>query len=185
MEDERILDLYWRRDQQAIEATERSYGARCRRLSRSIVASWEDAEECVADAYLSLWNSIPPKRPAHLAAYLSSVVRNISVSRVRANCSQKRGGGEFDAALEELGECLAGPVSVERDYELRELAAAVNSFLHTLSPDDRRIFMCRYWLVAPTAEVAARLGCSHSKVKTSLYRTRQKLNHYLIKEGLL
>lgn len=185
MEDERIVELYWQRDQRAIEATERKYGAQCRRLSYSIVANREDAEECVADAYLSLWNSIPPKRPAHLAAYTSSIVRNISVSRVRAKCSLRHGGGEFDAALDELSECLADSSSVERDYEAQELAAAINSFLHTLSPDDRNIFMCRYWLVAPTAEVARRMGCSHAKVKTSLYRSRQKLNRYLVKEGLL
>jgi len=185
VEDERILDLYWQRDQQAIESTDRAYGSHCRRLSYRIVANREDAEECVADAYLSLWNSIPPQRPSHLSAYLSSVVRNISISHIRRKCSARRGGGVFDTALEELSECLAGSCSVEKDYEAKELADRINSFLYTLSPDDRNIFMCRYWLVASTDEIAKRMGCSHSKVKTSLYRTRQKLNHYLIKEGLL
>ena len=95
----------------------------------------------------------------------------------------KNGGA--DLALEELGETLASSAAVEREYERRELTQAIDGFLRTLSADDRNIFICRYWLFAPTAYIAARLGFSQSKVTTSLYRTRQKLRTYLEKEELI
>ncbi len=178
MEDSFIVDLYWRRDEQAIAETARKYGGACESMARRFLPAAEDA-------YLSLWNTIPPQRPAHLGAYLFRTVRNGAFSRFRAGAAQKRGGGETDAALDELAECVAGRESVERAVEMRELAEAVNAFLHTLSRNDRIIFTARYYLALPAAAIAEKLGCREGRVHTSLCRSRKKLRDYLIREELL
>ena len=170
MEDERIIDLYWQRSQEAISRTDEKYGRLCTKISLNILSNAQDAEECVSDTYMALWNSIPPQRPTCFQAFAAAIVRNLSLMKLREQYAQKRGSGEFDLVLDELKE---------------EFAAAVNQFLCTLSADDRNIFVCRYWLFAPIADIASRLKCSQSKVKTSLFRTRQKLRLYLSKEGLL
>lgn len=185
MDDEKIIALYWQRDESAITATDTKYGALLRTLSSGIVASREDAEECVNDTYLAAWNAIPPQRPHRFGAYICAVVRNISVSRVRQSCLKRRGGGEYTAALDELDECIPSDADPARRAELRELAVAVDTFLSALSPDERKIFMCRYWLVASTARTAEIVGCSEAKVKTSLHRTRKKLKKHLEEEGLV
>ena len=183
MDDEKIIELYWRRDETAIARTDEKYGRLCRKISDDILSSREDSEECVADTYLALWNCIPPQHPSRFRAFIAAVTRNLSLKRLRSRAALKNGGA--DLALEELGETLASSAVVEREYERRELTQAMDSFLRTLPADDRNIFICRYWLFAPTADIAARLGFSQSKVTTSLYRTRQKLRTYLEKEELI
>lgn len=185
MEDSFIVDLYWRRDEQAIAETERKYGGACESIARRFLPAAEDAEEIVQDAYLSLWNTIPPQCPEHLGAYLFRTVRNAAFSRFRADSAQKRGGGEAAAALDELAECVAGRDNVEQIIEARELSHAVNAFLHTLSRNDRIIFTARYYLALPAPAIAERLGCREGRVHTSLCRSRKKLRDYLIKEELL
>lgn len=185
MEDMKIIDLFWRRDTAAIEETDIKYGTVCRRISRDIVKSWEDAEECVDDSYMSLWNSIPPQRPDSLAAYLFRIVRNQSFNRIKERLAQKRGGGETALILDELEGCLASDFSVEKAYEAKELAEQINRFLYSLSKDDRVIFTSRYWLMLQTAEIAKRYGFSESKVRTSLHRSRKKLHRHLLKEELI
>lgn len=177
MEDEKIIALYWQRDQSAIDETDRKYGVQLRGLSYGILSDREDAEECVSDTYMAVWNSLPPQRPKQLRAYAAAIVRN--------RYSKKRGGGGVALVLEELEDCLCSQTSVEREYEQKELAGKIEEFLRTLSADDRRIFMCRYWGFAPVAEIAQKLGCPQSKVKSSLHRTRGKLQKYLTKEGLI
>ena len=183
MDDEKIIELYWRRDETAIARTDEKYGRLCRKISDDILSSREDSEECVADAYFALWNCIPPKRPSRFRAFIAAVTRNLSLKHLRSRAALKNGGA--DLALEELGETLASSAVVKREYERRELTQAMDSFLRTLPADDRNIFICCYWLFAPTADIAARLGFSQSKVTTSLYRTRQKLRTYLEKEELI
>lgn len=185
MEDSFIVDLYWRRDERAIAETERKYGGVCKSIARRFLPAAEDAEEIVQDACLSLWNTIPPQRPEHLSAYLFRTVRNAAFSRFRADSAQKRGGGEAAAALDELAECVTGRDNVEQTIEARELARAVNAFLHTLSRNDRIIFTARYYLALPAAAIAEKLGCREGRVHTSLCRSRKKLRDYLIKEELL
>ncbi len=185
MEDIRILDLFRQRDTAAIEETDIKYGTVCRRISLDIVKSWEDAEECVDDSYMSLWNSIPPQRPDSLAAYLFRIVRNHSFNRIKEKLAQKRGGGETELILDELEGCLASDFSVEKAYEAKELAEQINRFLYSLSRDDRVIFTGRYWLMLQTAEIAKRYGFSESKVRTSLHRSRKKLHKHLLKEELI
>ena len=139
----------------------------------------------MSDTYMALWQRMPPERPGRLGAFIAAIVRNISLKRLRHRLRQKRGGGEAVLALEELDQCLASECSVEKSYEYKELTAAIETFLRSLSPADRDIFICRYWLFLPTAETAGRLGLSKSRVNTSLFRTRQKLAEYLRKEGFI
>ena len=186
MDDAGIIALYWQREQAAVTETDKKYGGLCRSVSYRILTDREDAEECVSDTYLAAWNAIPPKRPRRLGAFLAAITRNISVSRLRERRSAKRGGGEYAAALDELAETLADRNGApETAVELRELAQAVNAFLGGLSAEERKIFMCRYWLLASVAETAQTLGCTQAKVKTTLCRTRRRLRGYLTEEGLL
>ena len=185
MEDTRIIELYWLRDETAIGETDRKYGTRCRGIASDVLQSREDAEECVNDTYLAVWNAIPPQRPANFCAYICRVTRNLSLDRVRRALARKRGGGEAALVLDEIAPFVASRVSVERDYEAKELVAAVNAFLRTLSADDRVIFTARYWLMLPVAEIARRLGAKESRVTTSLHRSRKKLKRYLQEEELI
>ncbi len=185
MDDSKIIELYWLRDQEAITQTDMKYGRLCRGISLNIVSDPRDSEECVADTYMAAWNSMPPQRPLRLKAWLAAVVRKLSLMRLRSSYAKKKGGGAVDLVFEELGDTFASSFSVEEEYEAKELEEAVAGFLPILSPEDRRIFLCRYWLFAPVEEIARRLGCSKSKVATSLFRSRQKLRDYLRKEELI
>lgn len=185
MDDKMIVSLFWQRDETAITETERKYGRLCRSIAFGILSNHEDTEECVSDTYMAAWNSIPPKRPDNLSAFLCRIVQNFSLNRIRSCLTQKRGGGEAALALDELAECVAGPQWPEREFEAKELAGAVDHFLSTLPRDDRIMFMYRYWLTLPIDQSAGRFGCKSSRVNSSLHRSRQKLKKYLIKEELL
>lgn len=179
MEDEKIIDLYWQRSDQAIAETAAKYGAYCRTIAYNILSSIEDTEECVNDTYFSAWNSMPDKRPKALSAYLAKITRNHALSRILEKSRLKRGGGELALALEELDDCVASAYDLEREVEDRELGRAMNTFLHSLPDTERQVFMGRYWFMAPVAEIAARFGFSKSKTASMLYRTRKKLQQYL------
>lgn len=140
----------------------------------------DSAKKCKA-----VWNKLPPQHPTCLQTFIAAIVRNISITRVRERCAKKHGGGEYALALDELSDCLSSEGSVEHEFELKEIVRSIDQFLYTLSADDRLIFICRYWLFTPVAEIAARKDYSQSKVLTSLFRTRQKLQLYLTKEGLV
>lgn len=185
MEDTAIMELYFARDQEAIAETDRKYGPLCTKVSYGILSNLQDAEECVADTYLAAWNSIPPQRPDFLKAYLLKITRNLSLMRLRRRYARKNGRGEVTLVLEELGDTFASDFSVERIYEGREVARAVSCFLRTLPETDRNMFLIRYWYMTPVADIAAKMGCKESRVKTSLFRTRKKLQNYLTKEGLV
>lgn len=180
-----IVDLYWDRNQSAIEETDKKYGTTCHHIAYRILSNIEDAEECVNDTYMAVWNSLPPQRPLHLSAYLFRIIRNFSFSKIRKSNATKRGGGELDLILDEMGECVASPYSVEKEIEAKELVSEINCFLHTLSIDDRRIFVLRYWYVFSIKEISLRLGFKENKVHASLHRSRKKLNNHLLREGLL
>lgn len=185
MEDRDIIDLYWAREESAVAETDKKYGKPCRNLAFRILSSGEDAEECVDDAYMAAWNSIPPKRPENLPAYLISITRNNCLMRLRGQGALKRGGREYTAALDELGELFPSGESVEGSYEAKELAGEIDRFIATLSRDDRLIFVSSYWLAAPVATIAAKLGCSRGRVKSSLFRSRKKLYEKLKTEGFV
>lgn len=185
MEDEKIIELYFQRSEEAIPRTEAKYGGRCRAVAYNILESREDCEECINDTYLAAWNAIPPTHPLHLGAYLVGICRKLSLSMLRYRCADRRGRGEYALSFDELEECIGQAGQPADQVELRELAEEIQRFLSTLSPDDRKIFMCRYWLIASVAQIAQSSGFSESKIKSSLFRSREKLKRHLIKEGLL
>ena len=184
MEDERILALLWRRDERAVAALEDKYGAYCRSIALRILGSVEDAEETVNDVWLRVWNAIPPERPRVLSVWLGRVTRNLAVSRAREKQAQKR-GGQLDAALEELSECVPAPFSTEGEAEARALERSVAAFLRTLEPERRDVFLARYWYLASVEEICRKTGFSQSKVKSMLQRIRGRLRTYLQEEGHL
>lgn len=184
MEDEHIIELYFARSEAAIVETSAKYGAFFRGISRNILNSEQDAEECVNDAYLSAWNSIPPKRPDNLRAYIARIVRNLSLNRWNKLNAAKRGGGEVPLALEELEGCIPAADTVQRETDRAELAGVLNSFLRGLGGEKRDVFLKRYWYLVPVKEIAEQYGMSESKVKSMLLRTRGKLREFLEKEGI-
>lgn len=185
MDDIKIIELFHLRDDRAISETDIKYGPGCRRIAWDILSDREDAEECVDDTYLALWNRIPPDCPRNYPAFVYRLLRNLSINRLRERMAVKRGGGELPLALEELEAVLGSDRTPEREYEARELEKEIRAFLSSLSRDERLIFMGRYWLMQPTAEIAKRLGFSEGKVRTSLHRSRKKLHSHLSREGFI
>ena len=177
MEDQKIIELYFARDERAIAETAKSYGQDCMRVSMNILRSRPDAEECVNDTYLRAWNSIPPTRPNILRAFLCKITRNLSLNRLR---DMHRMGRDTDltVSLNELEGCLALP---EENGE--ELAGLLSDFLKTCDKTDRLLFMGRYWHGISVDELAARMGMKPNTVTVKLKRTRKRLHGYLAERG--
>lgn len=184
MEDNEILDLFFRRSEQAIVETDRKFGGYCYSIAYNILTNREDSEESVSDTYLAAWNTIPPRRPGHFAAFLGKLTRHISIDRWRKRNAQKRGGGELPLALEELADC-AGTQDTENAFAERELTRLLNGFLASLSETERNVFLCRYWYLDSIPDISEHSGFSQSKVTSMLHRTRGKLRKKLSQEGYL
>ena len=180
MEDEKIIALYWDRDQNAIRETDRKYGGYCGAIIRRILGDGRDGEECLSDTWLGAWNAMPPQRPAVLPPFLGRIARNIALDRYSYNTAGKRGG--FETVLEELGECVSS-TPIEETVELHQLGEAISAYLDTVSAEARRMFLRRYWYCDSVADIAKRCGCTQGKVKSLLFRTRKGLRDYLIREG--
>lgn len=184
MEDCKIIELYWQRQETAIEETRVKYGSYLNAISMNIVKNLEDAEECVNDTYLNTWNSIPPNRPNVLKAYLGAIVRNLSLDCYKKRFTNRRAANQFTVLLSELEECLPAASSVEKTLEDKEIAAQISAFLRTLSTDKQLIFIRRYYYCEDIKEISARFGFSRSKIKSALFDTRNKLRTHLEKEGI-
>ena len=182
LQDQEILRLFFERSEQAIAELEKKYGTLCGRIASNILRSERDAEECVSDAYLAVWNAIPPERPVPLSAYVCRIVRNLAVKRYHANTARKR-NSFYDVALEELEECLSAPETAETALSARELTRLLDAFLDTLEERDRFLFVRRYWYADSVAAIAADLGISENNASVRLSRLREKLKRYLRKEG--
>ena len=184
-DDQKIIELYVGRSEQALSETAGKYGRYCLSIAYGILRSHEDAQECVSDAYLTAWNAIPPRRPNDLGTYLGKITRNLSIDRLRTRSREKRGGGEVPLALEELEEVVAGSDSPENEAVRKELIASLNRFLSELTRQERYVFVRRYWYLDSLADIAKNTGFSGSKVASMLYRLRGRLKKQLIKEELL
>jgi RNA polymerase sigma-70 factor (ECF subfamily) len=182
--DAELLGLFSQRDQAALAGTQEKYGKLCRRIAQNILGSREDAEECMNDTLMKLWETIPPEKPHSLAAYISVIARNLACNRRTAAHRKKRGGGEFAVALTEIEETLAAPDSIEAVIDTIAIGDALDHFLDDLPAEARVMFVLRYWSDLSIREIAARCGVGQSKVKMTLLRTRQALKTYLEKEGL-
>ena len=183
MDDGKIVDLYWARDEKAITESQRKYGRMLSSLSYSLLSSYEDAEECVNDTYLDAWNAMPEARPEFLGAFLSKITRRISVDRFRAKHREKRGG--MNEILSELDECIPSEDRVERQYENMLLRDEINDFLYSQPKEKRVMFVLRYFYSKSVSEIARQISVGESKVKTTLFRMRKELQERLEEKELL
>ncbi len=184
MEDREIVQLYWDRNEDAIPQTMPKYGNYCSAVAKNILGDPLDAEECVNDAYMAAWNSIPPHRPERLATYVGKLVRNLAINRREKNLAAKRGGGEIALILDELSECVAARDSVEETVGMNEVTEAINAFLATLPARRRQIFVRRYWYSDSIAAIAERYEMGTGAVSMVLARVRKALQGYLSERGL-
>lgn len=184
MEDERIIALYWERNETAIRESEAKYGNYCKTIALRILENIESCEECVNDTWLNAWNAIPPERPVVLRVFLGALTRHLALNRVRDLSREKRGGGQAVLALDELAECVPDASSPEQALEDHEITNALNSWLGTLSKEKRMVFLRRYWYCDTLAGVAAFMGWPESKTNSLLRRLRVSLRQHLEQEGV-
>lgn len=185
MTDEKIIKLYFDRDERAISVTKNKYGKYLYTIAYNILQTKEDSEESVNDTYLGAWSTIPPKKPNVLKTYLAKLTRNISIKKLSYNHAQKRGGTQSTFALDELRCIVNSADSVEVKIERELLLEFIKRFISELPTDQRQIFVARYWYIYSVKDISRKLGFSESKVKTTLMRTRDKLSNELRKEGLI
>lgn len=179
MNDDRIIELYWLRDEAAITESSTKYGAYCYTIAENILSCREDSEECVSDTWLRAWDKMPPERPLRLGIFFGRIIRNLAIDRFRRRKAEKYGGGQTVICLDELSECIGEESSVESRVELKE---QLESFLRELPERNRQIFLLRYWYMMPVSEIAGRYSMSAGAVKMVLQRLRQKLKVHLEKE---
>lgn len=183
MEDKQIIRLLFERAESAISALAEKFGSRLHATAMNILEDPQDAEECVNDTYLTLWNTIPPQTPNPLCAYAYRICRNTALKRLRENTAQKRNSA-YDLSLEELAGCLQAG-SMEDTLDVRELGRGINAFLQTQSRRNRILFVRRYWFGDCVKDIAGTLGMQPGAVSTRLSRIRADLSAYLIQEGFL
>ena len=181
MDDLQIIELFFERSEEAIRETEAKYGRLCFQIAQNILGRDTDAEECVNDAYLCLWNAIPPHRPDDLPAYVSKIVRNVSLKRLRFSSAMKR-NIQAEVSLNELESILPDSMS-ESEMDDRHLSELISAFLWHEPESSRNVFIRKYFFFDSVHEIAERYSYSESKVKSMLFHTRRRLRNYLLKEG--
>ena len=184
MDDNEIIALFFSRSEQAIDALSGKYGKLCQIIAENILGNQLDAEECVNDTYLAVWNTIPPQKPNPLRTYVCKITRNIAVTRYHANTALKR-NSHYDIALDELEECLCCADDAESHLLAKELSHLLDRFLAGLDRHTRVMFVRRYWFAEPVAQIAYDLGMRPNSVSVQLSQTGSKLRKFLIKEGYL
>ena len=177
MQDHEIIELYFARNEQAISETDRKYGATCMRLSMNILNSRPDAEECVNDTYLSVWNSIPPQRPSYFKAFICRIARNVSLKRYRYLHSQCR-DAHLTVMLDELDQCAALP-----EGNTAGLGEVISDFLEEQEQINRLLFMGRYFHGCTVKDLARRCGMTVNAVSVRLHRVGDELRDYQEERG--
>lgn len=183
MDDSKIIELFWERSERALKEISAKYGGYCRAIAGNILGNWQDIDECLNDTWLAAWNSIPPQKPRSLSVYIGRITRNHALNRRKNLNAQKRGGGQTEAVLEELRECLSGS---DMDDQLDELVLrdAINTFLRGQRSQNRAIFLRRYWAMERVEDIAMDLGLGRGQTANILYRMRRELKKHLEKEGI-
>jgi len=184
MQDEEIIELYWKRDESAIEFTDRKYRSYLFTIAYNVLRDEFESDECLNDTYFSTWNSIPPSRPNRFQLFLSKITRNSSIDKYRKNNAKTRIPSEMMISLEELNECICDTDTEESEELSRELARVLNSYLYTLSNNDAFIFICRYYYFDKISKIADMLTLSEKTVYRRLSDIRRGLKECLVKEGL-
>ena len=184
MKDQEIIALFFERSERAIGELILKYGAAIKNVTSNILKDAQDAEEAANDTYLTVWNRIPPTKPKNLGAYSCRIARNVSLKKFYANTAEKR-NSYYDVALDELEETIPALSTVESVYDAKELTRYLNQFLKGLSKEDRCLFLRRYWYGDKVSDVAESMGITAHKASVRLFRLRQKLQEYLVKEGMI
>lgn len=184
MDDSKIIALFFERSQQGISELSEKYGKLCMKIAVNILKNEEDSKECVNDAYLALWNTIPPERPDKLSSYLLKIVRNTAIKKYHSNTAVKR-NSFYDTALQELEEMLSSTETLENELDMKELTEAVNTFLGTLSRENRIFFIRRYYFGDAVKSIAELTRNSPHFVTVRLSRTREDLRKYLKERELI
>ena len=179
MDDSRIIELYFSRDNSAIKETKTKYGRLLYSVSYNILKTHEDAEECESDTYMAAWEQIPPTKPQVLSAFLSRITRNLSFKKLKANTAQKRGGNSQSLPIDELANLIPDNTNAISELEITEI---LNAFLRELPTRDRQVFICHYWYCDSIKDISRQFGFTQSKVKMILSRTRAKLLDHLTKQ---
>ena len=182
MEDFQIIALYFARNETAIHETSNKYGHLCFLIAENILSNMEDSEECVNDTYLGVWNSIPPKRPDNFMAFLCKITRNLSLKRLDYNRAQKR-TPELLTSFDEL-EAVLPDHQIENQVSDEDIALTISRFLQMEAPESRNVFLRKYWFCDSIKTISEAYGFREEKVKSMLYRTRNRLKGYLKKEGI-
>lgn len=184
MDDKRIIELFFARDEQALREVAKKYGKLCMHLAENFLSSREDQEECFNDLLLELWRRIPPERPLDLKAYVAAVIRSRSIDKLRTNSAEKR-GGNVQAVSDELLADLDCGITLAEEYESTRAGEVINRFLDSQKKSDRAVFVMRYYLMENIRDISARTGFSEGKIKMLLMRMRRRLEEDLRKEGIL
>ncbi len=185
MEDSQIIELYFARNESAINATQDKYGKYLSKIAYNILADIEDSREAVNDTYLKAWHSMPPNKPSVLSSFLGKITRQISIDIYRKRNAKKRQGSEYALSVDELNDCIAFSDNPESECDAQLLAKAIGDFLGTLPDEAKNIFLCRYYFLDSIRDIADYFGGSQAKIKSTLYRTRLELKAYLQKEELI
>lgn len=183
MDDSRIIALYFQRDEQAIRETASKYGVACQKIAMNILSNLQDAEECVNDTYLRTWNAIPPERPQKLGAFVGKITRHLALDKYKAAHAAKRQADTFALSLDELGDAFPSK-DFHAEEDARAIGDAINSFLRKETETSRKIFVCRYFFGDSIEDICSRFHVSEAKVKSSLFRSRNRLRTHLEKEGI-
>lgn len=183
--DQQILDLFWNREEEALDITMQKFGRVLYKVAHNILHDGQDAEECVNDTLMQAWKAIPPKRPEYFGAYLAKITRNFSLQRWRKAGTAKRGGGQCNLILDELAETIPNPDSTEQSYEYAQTLRSINMYLAKMDADSRIVFVRRYFFGDSVQEICTRFEASQSKIKSMLFRARQKLRTHLEQEGIV
>ncbi|MBE6628764.1 MAG: sigma-70 family RNA polymerase sigma factor [Ruminococcaceae bacterium] len=183
LSDDKIIELYWDRDERAISETDRKYGRYLYAIAYNIVHDHPDCEECLNDTYLGTWNKIPPERPTAFQSFLSKIMRNIAIDRFRKNTAQKRIPSEMTVSLGELDDCIAYDSDLEEDRLVRELAVMLNDFLSGLPKRRQFVFVCRYYYSDSVTKIAEMLGLSEKTIRRDITAMKSDLKAFLEKGG--
>ncbi len=183
LDDNKIIELFFERSEQAIMELSNKYGAVCSKIAFHILNNKQDTEECVNDTYLGTWNTIPPQNPNPLLSYVCRIVRNLAIKKYHANTASKR-NSIYDVALDELENCFPSSASVEDEWNAKETAQIINDFLETLDKENRIMFVRRYWYCDSIDDLAKLFHTSSHNISVRLFRTREKLKKHLIKKGV-
>lgn len=183
MEDDKIISLYWARDEQAITETDKKYKRYLYTIAYNILHDNMDCEECLNDTYLGTWNAIPPAKPSVFQIFLSKIMRNTATSRYKRNTADKRIPSEMTISLEELEQCMPQGLTAEEEYTVTELGRVLSKYLRGLSEDDSFIFFCRYYCSDKISDIAQMLHVNERKIYRKLATMRQDLKALLEKEG--